>query len=108
MNRLVILLALFTTTLFAQKSALTLDSCVKLARMNYPLLKQNGLIEQMEQNDQKGLTHNRFPKLSFHADATYQSEVTSFDLPGLAGFASQFPTFPKDNYAATLSLEQTI
>ncbi len=105
----VILFFIIANTVFAQKGALTLDSCLQLAKVNYPLLKQNGLIDQMEQNDQKGLNHNRLPKLSFHANATYQSEVTNFDLPGIPpAFANIFPTFPKDNYAATLDLEQTI
>jgi outer membrane protein TolC len=110
MNRkiLLILIVLIVNSVFAQKSSLTLDSCLHLAKLNYPLLQQNGLIQQMEENDQKGLNHNRLPKLSFHANATYQSEVTNFDLPGLGAFANIFPVFPKDNYAATLELEQTI
>jgi len=102
---------LFTTSaaaLLAQKASLSIDSCIRLAKLNYPQIKQNGLIEDMEKNDQRSINTNWLPKLAFKAAATYQSEVTNFDLPGFGALGSLFPVFPKDNYAATLDLEQTL
>ena len=105
MRRLAYLLLISSSIGLAQKTVVSLDSCIRMAKINYPQVKQNGLIEQMEKNNIKGINKNWLPKLSFQAKATYQSEVTSFNVPG---FGMLFPIFPKDNYMGSLDMEQTL
>lgn len=84
----------------AESGSLSLETCVQLAKQNYPLIKEKNLIAQAEALNIKGLSKNWLPHLSLNAQATYQSEVTS--LPG-------YPlSFPKDQYQNALVLDQTI
>jgi outer membrane protein TolC len=69
-----------------------------MAKRNYPLIKQNKLIAEMEKNTIDSDNKNWLPKLSFTTKATLQSEAISFGGK----------TFPKDNYLSALDLEQTI
>lgn len=98
MKRITLLLLLITSICFAQKETLSLDSCLKMAKRNYPLIKQNNLISENEQNAINVDNKNWLPKLSFIGKATYQSEVISF-----AGI-----TFPNDSYLTAIDLEQTL
>jgi outer membrane protein TolC len=82
----------------AQKDILSLDSCIRMAKRNYPLIKQNNLITEEEKNNLNADNKNWLPKLSFISKATYQSEVISF--------AGQ--SFPNDNYLTALDIEQTL
>ncbi|HMG15335.1 MAG TPA: TolC family protein, partial [Saprospiraceae bacterium] len=75
-----------------------MDSCIQMAKNNYPLIKQNNLIAENQKNDLKIDKSEYLPKLSFNSKASYQSEVISFQ--GL--------TFPSDNYLTGISLEQTL
>ena len=90
-----------------QKQFLTLDSCYKLAKANFPLIQQKGIIDQLEHNAIAGLNKNWLPKLSLFSSASYQSEVTSFNV-NIPGFAGLFPTIPKDQYTNAIELEQII
>jgi hypothetical protein len=77
---------------------LSLDSCIQMAKRNYPLIKQNNLIHENEENNAQADTKNWLPKLSFISKATYQSEVVEF----------LGKSFPHDSYLAALDLEQTL
>ena len=90
-----------------QNKYLTLDSCYKLAKANFPLIQQKGIIDQLEHNAIEGLNKNWLPKLSLYSSAVYQSEVTSFNV-NIPGFAGLFPTIPKDQYTNAIELEQII
>ena len=83
---------------FSFGQTLSLDSCIQMAKRNYPLIKQNNLIEESEKNIANADSKNWLPKLSFIAKANYQSEVISF-----AG-----KTFPNDSYLTALDLDQTL
>ena len=85
----------------AQKPVtLTLDSCYKYAEINYPLVKQRGLIEQTTQLTLSNLAKGYFPQLSINGQATYQSDVTQIQLNGTLPpqFNIEFPTIEKDQY----------
>ena len=69
-----------------------------MAKRNYPLIKQNNLIDQSEKNIVNADTKNWLPKLSFISKANYQSEVIAF-----AG-----KTFPNYSYLTALDLEQNL
>jgi outer membrane protein TolC len=96
MKRLTVLFSLITAVCFSQ--TLSLDSCIRIAKRNYPLIKQNGLITENEENNLKTDNKNWLPKLSFIGKATYQSEVVEF----------LGKSFPHDSYLAALDLEQTL
>jgi outer membrane protein TolC len=69
-----------------------------MAKRNYPLIKQNSLISESEENTLKADNKNWLPKLSFTGRATYQSEVVEF----------LGTSFPHDSYITALDLEQTV
>jgi outer membrane protein TolC len=98
MKRLTLLLLTFSTIAFSQNNTLSLDSCLQMAKRNYPLMKQNGLIAENEKNNLNVDNKQWLPKLSFISKATYQSEAISFQ--GL--------TFPKDSYVTAVDLDQNI
>ncbi len=98
MKPLTFILLAFHTLSFSQNSTLSLDSCVQMAKRNYPLFKQNQLIADSEKNNLNNDNKAWLPKLSFGANAVYQTEVIEF-----AG-----TTFPHDAYVAALGLEQNI
>lgn len=96
MKRLTLLLLAITSISFGQ--TLSLDSCIQMAKRNYPLIKQNGLIEESGENIANADSKNWLPKLSFITKANYQSEVVEFGGQ----------SFPHDTYLAALNLEQTL
>ncbi len=98
MKRLILLLLTFSTLGFGQNNTLSLDSCLQMAKRNYPLIKQNGLIAENEKNSLNATNKQWLPKLSFISKATYQSEAISF----------QGQSFPKDSYLAAVDLDQNI
>jgi outer membrane protein TolC len=97
MNKKIISLLLIISSA-ASAQTLTLDSCIQMAKRNYPLIKQNSLILQSEENTAQADTKSWLPKLSFISKATYQSEVVEF----------LGKSFPHDSYLAALDLEQTL
>lgn len=98
MKQVTLLFLTFCTVGFAQKHTLSLDSCLQLAKRNYPLIKQNNLISENEKNTNNSDNKLWLPKLSFIAKGTYQTEVVEF--------AGQ--SFPHDNYVSALDLEQPV
>ncbi|NCB19352.1 MAG: TolC family protein [Bacteroidia bacterium] len=65
---------LTTNALFGQ---LSIDVCQEMARSNYPMVKQFGLIEQSMAYTLSNAGRGYLPQLSVSARSTYQSEVTS-------------------------------
>ncbi|MCW3070590.1 MAG: outer rane efflux protein [Bacteroidetes bacterium] len=96
MKRFTFLFVLFSGMCFGQ--TLSLDSCIQMAKRNYPLIKQNRLISESEENTLKADNKNWLPKISFIGKATYQSEVVEF----------LGKSFPHDSYITALDLEQTV
>lgn len=102
MKKHVLLFLLIGHFSYAQNTV-SLDSCVAWAKRNYPQLKQNGLILQQTNLNDKALRENWYPKLNFLAQATVNSEVVKLNFPGMATTA-----FPHDAYLTSLGLEQTL
>ncbi len=91
------------------QAADTLDlmQCRALARENYPLAQQKGLYNQSLELTLKSLsTASYFPKFNITGEASYQSDVTS--LPGNLPFNLGIEQPAKDQYRATLGIQQTI
>ena len=100
MKPLTFLLLLFHTIAFSQTNALSLDSCLQMAKRNFPLIKQNALIEENRKNNRSSDNKQWLPKLSFVSNAVYQTETIEIPAFGV--------TLPHDSYISTLALEQSL
>jgi outer membrane protein TolC len=74
---------------------LSIDSCYQYAKNNYPLIKQQELIEKTKQYSIDNATKGYLPQLAINGQATYQSDVTQIpiSLPNMT-----VPTLSKDQY----------
>jgi len=93
------------------QAQITLDKCQALARENYPLIKQYGLIEQSTDYSVANALKAYLPQVSFSAQATYQSDVASFpkkmsDMYEQIGI--NMKGLNKDQYRVALDVNQLI
>jgi outer membrane protein TolC len=94
---------LFTATALAgiaQQKVLTLGDALHGAASNYPSIKQKQLLKEVSRQNQQLLDASLFPQFDITGKASYQSEVTSFDMPGLPKGIGQKP----DNYNLGLEM----
>ena len=84
---------------------ISLDQLLQTARSYHPILQKEALINDGLAAQLSQLSKNYYPQLSANAQATWQSEVTSIKIP-FPGIDIQPP--PKDQYKATLDLQQSI
>ncbi|HQS54529.1 MAG TPA: TolC family protein [Sediminibacterium sp.] len=86
-------------------SKLNLEQAYQLARSNYPLIKQKDLISKTAFLTIENINTAYLPQLSVNGQASYQSDVTSINIP-IAG-ASIVP-MSKDQYKIWGELNQLI
>jgi len=80
---------------------ITLEDCYKLVNTNFPLIKQQVLLDTQNKLDLELLEIGKKPKIDLAAQATYQSDVIRIPIAGV--------TQPnKDQYRATISVNQLI
>ena len=99
----IFIVLLFLPLIASAQKTLTLEECYALAAKNYPLAKQNALLQQKSTFEIEALTTAKLPKIDLNAQATYQSEVIGLPiaLPGV-----ERPN--KDQYRATLDVNQIL
>lgn len=102
MHKLLTVLSIATAGIGFSQNSISLDSCISWSKKNYPIIKLNEVTLQQTEQNEKAIRENWLPKLSFMAQATYNTEVVQFDFPGMD------LKFPHDAYITSLSLEQTI
>ena len=92
------------------RGQLTLEQCQTLARQNYPLIKQYGLIEKTRQYDLANASKGYLPQINVSAQASYQSDVTQIplDLAQLGLGNVSIPTLSKDQYKAEVNISQPL
>ncbi|SEJ49368.1 Outer membrane protein TolC [Dyadobacter sp. SG02] len=100
-------LALAVTHLQAQDKPLTIREAYQLARKNYPMIRQQGLIEKTRDYSVSNAAKGYLPQFSVQGQATYQSAVTEFKLP-VAIPGVEFPSISKDQYKVYGEVNQTI
>lgn len=85
--------------------SLTLQQAYDLARENYPLIAQKGLIKQTAALTLNNIGRGWLPQLSFNGQASYQSEATGIDIsfPGI-----NITPPEKDQYKMTADISQLI
>ena len=97
--------------LLGANAQLTIERCQELARENYPLIKQYGLIEQSSKYTLDNLKHSWLPQVNLSAQATYQSETPSFPDQMKAMLATgglEMKGLAKDQYRVQLDINQKI
>ena len=117
------MLAVALSPLAAQ--TLTLEQCQQMARENYPLVEQRGLIEKSSEFTVANAKHNWLPQVFISAQATYQSDVVTIpqDIVDMVGQLEGSPILgavgidmpnlnydgiPKDQYKAAVEVQQII
>ena len=100
-------LVLIAMHLHAQEKPLTIREAYQLARKNYPMIRQQGLIEKTRDYSVSNAAKGHLPQLTVQGQATYQSAVTEFKLPvSIPGV--EFPSISKDQYKVYGEVNQTI
>ena len=109
MKRLLFFIVIFLTILPVRSQEITLAACQEQARANFPLTRQQGLIDQVTKNTIEALMAQYFPQFRLSGQASYQSDVTKIDLNMPDGFPKiDIPTPEKDQYKLYLDVSQTI
>lgn len=98
---------LLPTGLQAQTRLLTIRDAYQLARGNYPMIRQQGLIEKTRDYSVSNAAKGYLPQLTVQGQATYQSAVTEFKLP-VSVPGVEFPSISKDQYKVYGEVNQTI
>ncbi|MBK7527004.1 MAG: TolC family protein [Sphingobacteriales bacterium] len=90
---------------YANGQALTLDSCLEMAKQNYPLIKQYALIEKTREYTLDNAHKGYLPQINVAGQATYQSNVTEIpiSLPNL-----DIPQTSKDQYKLYTEISQSV
>ena len=91
--------------------AQTLEECQLAAEKNYPMIKQYDLISQTTQLTIKNIMKGWLPQIAIAAQATYQSDVTSWPESMKATFQQlgvNMKGLSKDQYKVGIDLQQTI
>ena len=100
-------LIMMTTAIQAQ----TLEECQLAAEKNYPIIKQYDLISQTTQLTVRNIQKGWLPQIAIAAQATYQSDVTSWPESMKATFQQlgiNMKGLSKDQYKIGIDLQQTI
>lgn len=106
-NRSIFPLLAFILAVLPLKGAygqLTVEQCQLLARQNYPLVRQYGLVERTARYNLANASKGYLPQVSLSGKASYQSDVTQIpiEIPGVDVGAR------KDQYQIMAELDQTI
>lgn len=102
----IILILFFAFPIFTEaQTTLSLEDCYALANTNYPLAKQNALLQQKSYLETEALNTGKLPKIDLNAQATYQSAVTQLPI-ALPNVTINPPN--KDQYKATVDFSQLL
>lgn len=98
-------LILLSSFLMHAQETISLDECLRLVNLNYPLTKQTNMLADQGRLEIDAIKKDRLPKLDLNGQATYQSEVTSLN-DQLLNVNIEPPN--KDQYRTTLDANQLI
>lgn len=107
MKRYLFILFLFSNFLLTAQT-FTLEECQQLARENYPVIQQRGLIDKLADYTVANARKNWLPQLSVALQATYQTDVMAFPDELVGMFPLDFDGLRKDQYKASVQIEQAI
>lgn len=100
----------FRTLTFSQlPDSVTLDYCYRKAAINFPLARQEGLLEGSSELKVKNISKNWLPQMNLYGSFSLQSDVTAFAIPRILGLPPiESPTISKDWYKFTLDVNQSV
>ncbi|MCL1974179.1 MAG: TolC family protein [Bacteroidetes bacterium] len=89
----------------ALQAQLTIEQCQEWAKANYPIIQRYDIIGKTAEYNLSNAGKGYLPQFQFSARASYQSDVTALPLriPGIP-----IDGLPKDQYAATLDISQSL
>lgn len=93
------ILAFLSAVIIADAGNLTISECYRLARENYPMIRQFGLIKESEKYDLENATSGYLPQFSISANAMYLS-----DSPEVMGQS----LLPQEQYRAQIGVTQVL
>lgn len=105
MKKLSVLILLLISSFSWAQEILSLEESYDFAEKNYPLASHISLLEDKAESEMEAIQKDYLPKLHINAKASYQSDVTEIPL-NLGG--QSFESIDKDQYRATLDVEQLI
>ncbi len=92
------------TAIGLNAQTLKIDDCYRMARENYPLVKQYELIEKTKEFSVENAQKTHLPQFGIYGQATWQSDVTKIPLdfealkPILGNNVPTIPELSKDQY----------
>lgn len=92
-------------------SGQTLEKCWLAAEQNYPLIKQYGLIERTTELTVANIRKGWLPEVSANAQATYQSDVTSWPeemTTMMRGMGISMKGLKRSQFRVGIDVQQTI
>lgn len=92
-------------------SGQTLEECWLAAEQNYPLIKQYGLIDRTTELTVANIRKGWLPEVSANAQATYQSDVTSWPeemTTMMRGMGINMKGLKKGQFRVGIDVQQTI
>ena len=103
MKHSIIYIVLLLSFSAVAQEQLSLEACYQLLDTNYPLVKQQPLLEKQNAYHLEILKNNALPQLNLEAQATYQSDVTQIPIASMG-----IKPLNKDQYKATATINQLI
>ncbi len=108
MTVLIMITMLFGSLQPTIPDTLTLEYCYTRVENHYPIAKKIELQRHITDLNKKIISTISYPQLNFGATATYQSEVTEFQIPAGGGGQPVGPDLSRDQYKATMDVSQPI
>ncbi len=108
-HSILILFVLVSSHIFSQ-NILYLDTCINRSIINFPLLKQKEINQQISNLNIRNNRSNYIPDINLEGKAAYQSDVFRLDieLPNIPGFDINFPEPPQDQYNFSINISQLL
>ena len=108
MRKIVLIFVLIANVSFAQDNKVTLVECHESMMKNYPLADQSVIYQNISDLKDMSLITGWLPNPELKAQATYQSDVLAFDLDINFPIDIEIPEIQKDQYKATVDINQMI
>ncbi len=103
-----ILILLLLNSFIISAQTLTIEDCQEMAKENYPVISQKGLIETAANFTIANAKKNWLPQFSIAAHATYQSDVMTIPEEFTSMLGVTLDGLPKDQYKGAVNVEQVL
>ena len=105
---LIILIGIVTLNQVMAQDTLNIYQCFEAMESYYPKAGEKKLIREQTKYKVQNLRAEWLPSIDLNVQATYQSDVAQVEIDGSAPFPINIPSPSKDQYKATLDINQMI